>query len=48
MQEFLIDNVDEDDIVIVDNTVWSSNTYMFLLPDDTIHIAATNNAAKFD
>ena len=48
MQEFLIDNVDENDIVIVDNTIWSSNTYMFLLPDDTIHIAATNNAAKFD
>ena len=48
MQEFLINNIDDEDIVIVDNSIWSANTYMYLLPDDAIHISPTDNEEKFD
>jgi hypothetical protein len=46
-QEYLLENVEADDVVIVDNQLWSMHTLKYMMPTDTVHINSDDNTDTF-
>ena len=47
MQAFIQERINDDSIVITDNTIWGQHTFKFMLPDSTIHISNSENKELF-
>jgi uncharacterized membrane protein len=47
LQEYSLNNIDGNDVVLVDSSIWNIHTMKVILPDDTIHIGNVGNEEHF-